>query len=132
MRPASPSLLVMVAFVIVGTSACVQTISDLSPDGAAAALRDSAGFTKRPDSPVRRELIEVVAVRRIGNSSTEVEFTWRDADGTGSGVTAAPVKTSFALFRLREREVSGLNSLMVRLRIQEPATWALSSLYKVH
>ncbi len=87
---------------------------DLAPDAAAAGLRSSPTFTTRPGSAVGRELIEVLAVRRIGRSSTEVEFTWRDTPAApGQAVTT--VRTSMALFRVRE-----------------DGTWGLSSLYKVN
>ena len=88
-------------------------IKDLTVTEAEAGLRSSATFTTRPGSAVRRELVEIVAIRRIGRSSTEVEFTWRNAEvPAGQG---APVRTSMALFRLRDTGV-----------------WALASLYKVN
>ena len=89
-------------------------VEELSVNEAEAGLRSSATFTSRQGSPVGRELIEIVAIRRIGRSSTEVEFTWRDTVPL-AGQTQAPVRTSMALFRLREGGV-----------------WALSSLYKVN
>jgi hypothetical protein len=87
---------------------------DLSPEAAAAGLRSSPNFTTRPGSAVGRELIEVLAVRRIGRSSTEVEFTWRDTPAA-PGQVVTTVKTSMALFRVRD-----------------DGTWGLSSLYKVN
>jgi hypothetical protein len=131
MRPALPRLFMLVAVLIISLPACGHAISDLSPGNAAAGLKESKAFTTRPGSPVGRELVEIVAVRRIGKSSAEVEFTWRNAGGAGTGVATAPVMTSMALFRLRERDGSGTSSLMVRLHLREPAVWTLSSLYKV-
>ncbi|MEW5980747.1 MAG: hypothetical protein AB1806_00085 [Acidobacteriota bacterium] len=84
---------------------------ELTPAEAASALRASATFTMRAGSPVRREVVDIVAVRRIGQSSTEVEFTWRDSPPTGDG---APVRTSMALFRNRDGQ-----------------RWVLTSLYKI-
>lgn len=89
-------------------------VDELSVTEAEAGLRSSPTFTSRPASPVGRELVEIVAIRRIGRSSTEVEFTWRDTVPP-AGQTQAPLRTSMALFRVRDEGV-----------------WALSSLYKVN
>lgn len=115
MLRAFPSTWLLLALVV-GSVACGAQRSNqvLNPDDAAAALRGSPAFTTRAGSIVSRELIEVVAVRRIGNSSTEVEFTWRDS-APPAGEAHAPVRTSMALFRMRE-----------------PGVWVLSSLYKVN
>lgn len=78
---------------------------------AEAALRSPA-FTVREDSSIRRELVEVLYVRRIGDTSTEVEFTWRD-NPTPQG-QAPRIRTSMALFRNRDGQ-----------------QWVLTSLYKV-
>lgn len=78
---------------------------------AEAALRSPA-FTMREDSSIRRELVEVLYVRRIGDTSTEVEFTWRD-NPTPQG-QAPSIRTSMALFRNRDGQ-----------------QWVLTSLYKV-
>ena len=85
----------------------------LTPEEAATALRTSPAFTQRAASPVGRELVEVVSVRRLGKLSAEVEFTWRDTPGP-AGPTAPPVRTSMALYR----------------RLWD-GTWALASLYRV-
>ena len=109
--------LVGVLFVVAAmlTPGCrTREIGDLSEASAADALRAAPQFTTRSHSPVGRELVEVVAVRRIGRSSTEVEFTWRDT-AAPVGETVAPLRTSMALFRLRDEGV-----------------WALASLYKVN
>lgn len=89
-----------------------QPEEGLSASYAAAALTQSTGFTQREGSPNRRELVKILAVRRIGQTSIEVEFNWRDVGPDG---TKAPdVRTSLALFRDR-----GGNQ------------WVLTSLYKV-
>jgi hypothetical protein len=107
-----------IGFVIVMAAlamACGQTeFPDLTPAEAADGLRSSPTFTTRPGSAVGRVLIEVLAVRRIGRSSTEVEFTWHDTPAA-PGQPVTTVKTSMALFRVRE-----------------DGTWGLSSLYKVN
>jgi hypothetical protein len=88
------------------------------PDGsltaseAAAALRTSAGFLTREDSPVGRELVDVLFVRRIARTATEVEFTWRDVPPDGS--KSPTLRTSLALFRNTDGR-----------------QWVLTSLYKV-
>lgn len=89
-------------------------VEELSVTEAEAGLRSSTTFTSRPGSTVGRELVEIVAIRRIGRSSTEVEFTWRDTVPP-AGQSQSPLKTSMALFRIRDEGV-----------------WALSSLYKVN
>lgn len=109
----SPWLLFVLAALVASCGAPPPT-EDLTPDAAAAALRGSPAFTTRRGSIVSRELVDVIAVRRIGNSSTEVEFTWRDS-APQPGTVAAQVRTSMALFRQRE-----------------PGVWVLSSLYKVN
>ncbi len=109
----SPWLLIVLA-AFVAACGTPQRTEDLSPDTAAAALRGSPAFTTRQGSIVSRELVDVVAVRRIGNSSTEVEFTWRDS-APQPGTVVAQVRTSMALFRQRE-----------------PGVWVLSSLYRVN
>jgi len=80
---------------------CRREPADLRPDEAAAALKAEPTFTKRERSPGGRDLVAVVAVRRIGRSSTEVEFTWIDAPAAPGAATAVP-RTSMALFRLQE------------------------------
>jgi hypothetical protein len=82
-------------------------------DEAAAALRATTAFTQRPGSPVGRELVDVLSVRRLSRQSAEVEFTWRDT-AVPAGSPPPPLRTSMALFR--------------RLR---NGTWALEVLYKV-
>lgn len=91
----------------------IRAGGELTSIEAATALRSSTAFTTREGSPVGRELVEVVLVRRIGRTSTEVEFTWRDtpsATGSSDGV-----RTSMALFRNMDGK-----------------QWVLTSLYKVH
>jgi hypothetical protein len=103
--------------IVAGESACgrdASDIQDLTVTEAEAGLRSSVTFTTREGSPIRRELVEIVAIRRIGRSSTEVEFTWRDAS-PASPQAEAPAHTSMALFRIRDTGV-----------------WALASLYKVN
>jgi hypothetical protein len=94
-----------------GGWAC-RSSDELTADDAAAALSASPGFTTREGSLTGRQLVEVRSVRRIGRSSTEVEFTWRDFP-LPPGQTA-PLRTSAALFRM-----------------QEDGRWMLASLYKV-
>lgn len=89
-------------------------VDELSVTEAEAGLRSSPNFTSRPGSTVGRQLVEIIAIRRIGRSSTEVEFTWRDTVPP-AGQAQAPLRTSMALFRIRDEGV-----------------WALSSLYKVN
>jgi hypothetical protein len=108
--------LALLLFVATFTPACgrdASDIKDLTVTEAEAGLRSSATFTTRPGSSVRRELVSIVAIRRIGRSSTEVEFTWHDEPSPATG--DAPARTSMALFRLRDTGV-----------------WALASLYKVN
>jgi len=104
--------LVIVLVLLAWSSACA-TGDELSVTEAEAGLRASPTFTTRAGSVIGRELVEVVAIRRIGSSSTEVEFTWRDAvppkrDEAGK---ADSLHTSMALFRLRSDGVWSLNSL---------------------
>lgn len=109
-------LLIVVTVVAALLSACRSRgdVEELSVTEAEAGLRSSATFTSRPGSPIGRALVEIVAIRRIGRSSTEVEFTWRDTV-PAAGQAQAPLRTSMALFRLREGGI-----------------WQLSSLYKVN
>jgi hypothetical protein len=102
----------LVALLILGTAACRASRGELSADAAAEALRANPGFSTRQGSLVGRQLVEVLAVRRIGQSSTEVEFTWRDAP-VEPGRTA-PLRSSMALFRRHPEQ-----------------GWVLTSLYKV-
>jgi hypothetical protein len=110
-HPLTRSLTVLVAILAMST-AC-DGGDDLSVTEAEAGLRSSATFTARPGSPIGRELVEIIAIRRIGRRSTEVEFTWRDAGPAGQ--PPAGLRTSMALFRQRDDGV-----------------WALNSLYKVN
>ena len=89
------------AVVIPVATGCRRPPADLRPDAAAAALRSESVFTTRQNSPVGRQLVEVLMVRRIGRSSTEVEFTWRDTVPP-AGQAEAPLRTSMALFRLQD------------------------------
>ncbi|MEK6631060.1 MAG: hypothetical protein AABY89_10025 [Acidobacteriota bacterium] len=107
-----PIALVLAASVALA-AACGGKGDDLSRLDAAAALRASPSFTMQIGAPIGRELVDVVAVRRIGLSSTEVEFTWHDAAVPSS--QPAPLRTSMALFRM-----------------QEDRRWVLTSLYKVN
>ena len=93
-------------------SACRGLGDGLSAADAAAALNATPGFTTREGSLVGRRLVEVTMVRRIGRSSTEVAFTWRDHP-LGPGETGA-LKTSMALFR-----------------ISDEGRWELAAFYKV-
>jgi hypothetical protein len=92
------------------TAACGRV--ELTAARAAELLKASRDFTTRPASPVRRELVEVTRVRRIGRTSTEAEFSWRDVDPGPSGPASGP-KTGMALFRWTEKG------------------WVLASLFKV-
>jgi hypothetical protein len=87
--------------------------ADLTARDAAAQLRASPAFAAGADESATRELVEITALRRLGSSSTEVEFTWR-ATPVSPVPASAPLKTSMALFRLDDR-----------------GRWALASLYKV-
>lgn len=102
----------LIAGVALGASASCRATDELTPAEAADALRASPGFTVRERSLVGRKLEQVLVVRRIGNSSTEVEFTWRDAP-LPPGETS-PLKTSMALFRK-----------------DDEGRWALAAFYKV-
>ncbi|MCX6551541.1 MAG: hypothetical protein NTY02_11130 [Acidobacteria bacterium] len=102
----------LLGLTLVAAWACGAGSSDLSAADAANVLRTSPEFTHRQGSLVGRQLVDVLAVRRIGRSSTEVEFTWRDFP-VEPGRTAS-LRTSMALFR-RQSETS----------------WMLASLYKV-
>lgn len=84
----------------------------LTAPEAAAALRTSPGFLTREDSPVGRELVDVLFVRRIARTATEVEFTWRDV--LPDGRRSPTLRTSLALFRNTDGR-----------------QWVLRSLYKV-
>ena len=95
-----------------GAWGCGGANDELSASDAAAQLRAAPGFTTREGSLIGRQLVEVQVVRRIGRSSTEVEFTWRDAP-LPPGQTS-PIKSSAALFRK-----------------QADGRWMLQSLYKV-
>ena len=96
---------------------------DLTREQAAAILRASPPFTTRKNSPVRRELVEVTFVKRVGNHAIEAEFTWKDAPSLPNALEDAPrgpraskdgaIKKSMALFRDNDGE------------------WKLTSLYKV-
>ena len=103
---------VLLGLLLVGAPACGAGRGDLSAGDAATALRKTPGFATRQNSLVGRQLVEVLAVRRIGQSSTEVEFTWRDSP-VEPGRTA-PLRTSAALFRRHPEQ-----------------GWVLTSLYKV-
>lgn len=105
--PFRRSLTVVVA--ILAFSTACDGGDDLSVTEAEAGLRSSPTFTERPGSAVGRELVDIVAIRRIGRKSTEVEFTWRDAGSAGP--PAAGPRTSMALFRQRDDGVWVLNSL---------------------
>ena len=109
-------LVLVVALAAAAATACrreLRELPDLRSDEAAAALKAEPAFTTRRTSAIGRELLQVVAVRRIGRGSTEVEFTWRDA-APASNASAAPARTSMALFR-----------------VQEDGRWRLSSLFKL-
>jgi hypothetical protein len=93
-------------------SACRGRGDDLSAADAAAALSATPGFTTRDGSLVGRRLVEVTMVRRIGRSSTEVAFTWRDYP-MPPGETGA-LKTSMALFR-----------------VSDEGRWELAAFYKI-
>lgn len=107
------SIVLLACLALATTPSCRRGVRDLSSADAAAALRAESGFTSRPGSPVGRELVEILAVRRIGQSSTEVEFTWRDRPSP-AGQATAPLKTGMALYRL-----------------DGEGHWQLASLYKV-
>jgi hypothetical protein len=91
------ALALVVGLVLGGAAACRRVGDDLTAVKAAEALRTDSGFTTRERSLVGRRLEEVLAVRRIGASSTEVEFTWRDFPLPPG--EKGPLKTSMALFR---------------------------------
>ena len=102
---------VMIAVPVMTT--CSRSQRDIRPDEAAAGLRAEPGFTSREHSSVGRELVQVVAIRRIGRVSCEVEFTWKNT-APPAGQLVAPLRTSMALFRL-----------------QEDGRWRLTSLFRV-
>lgn len=104
----------MLALALVALASCGRSNDDVTPAAAAAALRAETVFTTRAKSPVGRELLQVVVVRRIGRSSCEVEFTWKDT-APPAGQQTAPVRTSMALFRRGD-----------------DGSWKLASLYKVN
>ncbi|MEI6669649.1 MAG: hypothetical protein WCP29_15985 [Acidobacteriota bacterium] len=107
-------LLCVVAIAASVAAACARPARDLRPDEAAAGLRAEPGFTTRDHSPIGRELVQILAVRRIGRSSCEVEFTWRDSAPSGLTPGASAVRTSMALFR-----------------VQDNGQWRVASLFKV-
>jgi hypothetical protein len=106
------ALALVVGLALGGASACRRADDELTPSAAAEALSTNVGFTTREKSLVGRRLEAVLAVRRIGLSSTEVEFTWRDYP-LPPGQTG-PVKTSAALFRK-----------------DDEGRWALAAFFKV-
>ena len=106
------ALALVLGLALGGAWACGGRGDELAADDAAAALSGNPSFTTRERSLTGRKLVEVLAVRRIGRSSTEVEFTWRDSP-LPPGQTS-PLRTSMALFRK-----------------QEEGGWMLASLYKV-
>ncbi len=107
-----PSRLAVVLAVLAWSFACAGG-DELSVTEAEAGLRSSPTFTIREGSVIGRELVEIVAIRRIGSNSTEVEFTWRDVAPAGAKPSKQPaaLHTSMALFRLRHDGVWSLNSL---------------------
>ena len=106
-------LILAMALAIPAAHACRRLPADMTPAAATSALRTDEGFTKRQNSPVGRQLVDVLVVRRIGRTSTEVEFTWRDA-ALPAGQADAPLRTSMALFRL-----------------QDDGQWRLTTLFRV-
>jgi hypothetical protein len=97
--------------VLIWSAACASG-DELSVTEAEAGLRSSPTFTTREGSTVGRELVDIVAIRRIGKISTEVEFRWRDTQpAKPDKAGASPLHTSMALFRLRSDGVWSLNSL---------------------
>jgi hypothetical protein len=106
------ALALVAGLTLCGASACRGRGDELSAADAAEALKSEPGFTTREGSLIGRQLVEVTLVRRIGRSSTEVEFTWRDHP-LPPGQTG-PLKTSMALFRMSDE-----------------GRWSLASLYKV-
>jgi hypothetical protein len=101
-----------IVFAVLAWSAACASGDELSVTEAEAGLRSSQTFTIREGTTIRRELVEVVAIRRIGKISTEVEFTWRDTQAAKPDKAGAPpLHTSMALFRLRSDGVWSLNSL---------------------
>jgi len=106
------ALALVAGLMLCGVSACRGRGDGLSAADAAQALASEPGFTTREGSLTGRQLVEVTMVRRIGPSSTEVEFTWRDHP-LPPGQPGA-LKTSMALFRMSEE-----------------GRWMLASLYKV-
>jgi hypothetical protein len=106
------SVVVLLGCMLLTAGACGSRSDDLSRADAAQALRRAPDFAVRQGSLVGRQLVEVLAVRRIGRESSEVEFTWRDTPLPPG--QPSPLRTSMALFR-----------------IQEDGAWMLTSLYKV-
>ena len=102
----------VVGLALGGAWACRRS-DDLSAAEAAEALNATPGFTTREGSLTGRRLVEVLGVRRIGRSSTEVEFTWRDYP-LPPGQTG-PLKTSMVLFRK-----------------DDDNRWAVTAFYKVN
>ena len=105
-------LALVAGLTLCGPSACRGRGDELSAADAADAIASESGFATREGSRIGRQLVEVTMVRRIGRSSTEVEFTWRDHP-LPPGQTG-PLKTSMALFRM-----------------SDDGRWRLASLYKV-
>jgi hypothetical protein len=108
----SVAVLLVLGLALGSTSACRRARDEVSPAHAAAELASTSGFATRPNSPVGRRVVEVLAVRRIGRSSIEVEFTWQDYP-LPPGQTS-PIRASMALFRKGE-----------------DGQWRVTSLYKV-
>jgi hypothetical protein len=106
------ALALVLGLALGGGWACGGRGDELTAGDAAAALSGDPNFTTRERSLTGRKLVEVLAVRRIGRSSTEVEFTWRDSPLPPG--QPAPLRTSAALFRM-----------------QDDGRWMLTSLYKV-
>jgi len=106
------ALALVLGLAVGGPWACGGRGDQLTADDAAAALSANPSFTTREGSLTGRRLVEVLGVRRIGRSSIEVEFTWRDFPLPPG--QASPLRTSMALFRT-----------------QEDGRWMLASLYKV-
>jgi hypothetical protein len=112
-RRAALTRAMVVACAVLAMPACARTAADLRADDAANSFRTEAGFTTREQSAVKREFVQILAIRRIGKSSTEVEFTWHDSTPP-AGQAVAPLRRSMALFK-----------------IQDDGRWRLTSLFRV-
>ena len=107
------ALALVVGLALGGAWACRRADDELTAaDGGGGAQHQCRASRHARGRSSGRRLEAVLAVRRIGLSSTEVEFTWRDYP-LPPGQTG-PLKTSVALFRK-----------------DDEGRWALAAFFKV-